>query len=53
MTFELQPSGMPSRTFQCLECERLDTMKSPVIAAILNALQPPKQEFKLACFCGT
>ena len=42
MTLELQPSGLPPRTFQCLECERPDPMKSPVIAGILNALQPPK-----------
>jgi hypothetical protein len=33
---------MPPRTFQCLECERPDTLKSPVNAGILTALQPPK-----------
>ena len=42
MTLELQPSGMPPRNFQCLNCERPDPMKSPVIASILKALQPPK-----------
>jgi hypothetical protein len=42
MTLEVQPSGMPPRTFQCLECERPDPMKSPVIAEILKALQPSK-----------
>jgi hypothetical protein len=42
MTLELQPSGMPLRTFQCLECERPDSLMSPVIAVIIKALQPPK-----------
>jgi hypothetical protein len=42
MTLELQPSGMPPRTFQCLDCERPDPLKSPVIAGIMKALQPPK-----------
>jgi len=42
MTLELQPSGMPPRTYQCLECERPDPLMSPVIAVIIKALQPPK-----------
>jgi hypothetical protein len=42
MALELQPSGMPPRTFQCLNCERPDPMKSPVVTSILKALQPPK-----------
>jgi hypothetical protein len=42
MALELQPSGMPPRTFRCLNCERPDPIKSPGIASILKALQPPK-----------
>jgi hypothetical protein len=42
MKLELQPSGMPPRTFQCLECERPDPLKSPAIAVIMKALQPPE-----------
>jgi hypothetical protein len=37
MALELQPSGMPPRTFQCLNCERPDPMKSPVVASIFAA----------------
>jgi len=43
MTLELQPGGMLPRTFQCLDCDdRPDPLKSPAIAGLLNALQPPK-----------
>jgi len=42
MTLELQPSGLTPRTFQCLECDRSDPLKSPAVATLLNTLQPPK-----------
>jgi hypothetical protein len=28
MTLELQPGGKPPRTFQCLDCDRPDPLKS-------------------------
>ncbi len=42
MKLELQPGGKTPRTFQCLDCERLDPLKSPVVGGILKALQPPE-----------
>jgi hypothetical protein len=43
MTIELQPSGIPPRTFQCLECERLDPMNSQGIAGLMKAFSHPSR----------
>lgn len=42
MTLQLQPGGKSPRTFQCLDCQRPDPLKSPVVAGILNALHQPE-----------
>ena len=42
MTLELQPGGKSPRTFQCLDCQRPDPLKSRVVAGILHALHPPE-----------
>ena len=41
-TLELQPGGKGPRTFQCLECERPDPLKSGALDALLGALKPPE-----------
>jgi hypothetical protein len=42
MTLQLQPGGKSPRSFQCLDCQRPDPLKSHLIAGILNALHPPE-----------
>jgi hypothetical protein len=42
MTLQLQPGGKSPRSFQCLDCQRPDPLKSRVVAGILNALHPPE-----------
>jgi hypothetical protein len=42
MTLQLQPGGKSPRSFQCLDCQRPDPLKSPGVAGILNALHPPE-----------
>ena len=41
MTLELQPGGKSPRTFQCLDCERPDPLKSRALDGIMGALRPP------------
>jgi len=41
MTLELQPGGKSPRSFQCLDCQRPDPLKSPALASMLDALNPP------------
>jgi len=42
MTLELQPGGKSPRSFQCLDCQRPDPLKSAALAGMLNALNPPE-----------
>ena len=42
MTLELQSGGKPPRTFQCLDCERPDPLKSLLVVGIFKGLQPPE-----------
>jgi hypothetical protein len=42
MALQLQPGGKSPRSFQCLDCQRPDPLKSRVAAGILNALHPPE-----------
>jgi hypothetical protein len=41
-TLELQRGGKLPRTFQCLDCERPDPLKSGAVDGLLGALKPPE-----------
>jgi hypothetical protein len=41
MTLELEPGGKTPRTFQCLNCERPDPLKSEAMGWLSGGLKPP------------
>jgi len=44
MTLVLQPGSGTPRTFKCFDCDEVDPMKSPALANLSTALQPPKSK---------